>query len=92
MRPLLFPLMAVALGAPSVPPSPRPAADMPSWNPYREQAGCPETPMSLARRQGENPRAQRLTELPEAMMFAAVDRRVDRCPAPLVLSREPGGR
>lgn len=92
MRLLLLPMMAAALGAPSLPSPTRPAADMPSWNPYQEQAGCPETPMSLARKQGENPRARRLTELPDAMLFAAVDRRVDRCPAPLIMSSRPLGR
>ena len=92
MRLLLLPVLALALGAPSQPPSSKPAASMPAWSPYQEQTGCPETPMSLARKQGENPRARRLTELPDAMMFAAVDRRIDRCPAPLVLSRDPRGR
>ncbi|WP_205479646.1 hypothetical protein [Sphingomonas arenae] len=92
MRLLLLPVLAAALGAPSAPPTAKPVADMPSWNPYQEQAGCPETPMSLARKQGENPRARNLTDLPDAMMFAAVDRRIDRCPAPLVLSRQPRGR
>jgi hypothetical protein len=48
--------------------------------------------MSLARKQGKNPRARPLTELPDALLFAAVDRRVDQCPAPLVLSRLPQGR
>ena len=92
MRLVLLPLIALAVGAPSPPPSAKPVADMPSWSPYPEQAGCPETPMSLARKQGENPRARRLTDLPDAMMFAAVDRRIDRCPAPLLLSRLPRGR
>ena len=92
MRLLLLPILAVALGAPSAPPAAKRVPDMPNWNPYPEQAGCPETPMSLARKQGENPRVRPLHELPDAMLFAAVDRRVDRCPAPLVLSREPRGR
>ena len=92
MQRLLLPLVALALGAPSAPPTSRPVADMPGWNPYPDQAGCPETPMSMARKQGENPRARPLHELPDALLFAAVDRRVDRCPAPLVLSREPRGR
>ena len=91
MRVLLLPLAAMSLGAPTVPPA-KPLADMPVVNPLNQADKCPETPMSLARKQGENPRAQRLDELPDAMMFAAVDRRIDNCPAPLVLSREPRGR
>ena len=92
MRPLLLPVLATVLGAPSPPPTAKPVADMPSWSPNQEQAGCPETPMSLARKQAEVPRARNLTELPDAMMFAAVDRRIDRCPAPVVLSQELRGR
>lgn len=92
MRPLLLPLIALALGAPSPPPASRLAADLPGWSPYQEQADCPETPMSLARKQRETPRAQKLAELPDAMAFVAVDRRIGGCPAPLVLSRQARGR
>ncbi|HVF83614.1 MAG TPA: hypothetical protein VM913_05535 [Sphingomicrobium sp.] len=91
MRLLLLPTAALLLGA-STQPTVRPLADMPIVNPHPDAAGCPETPMSLARKQGENPRVQQLDELPDAMMFAAVDRRIDACPAPLVLSRQPAER
>lgn len=91
MRVLLLPIAALALGAPAAPPA-QPLADMPVVNPQPDRIGCPETPMSLARKQGENPRARPLDELPDAMMFAAVDRRIDNCPAPLILSRQPSER
>lgn len=91
MRVLLLPFAAIGLGAPAEPPA-RPAANMPMVNPQPDRPGCPETPMSLARKQGENPGAQTLDKLPDAMMFAAVDRRIDGCPAPLVLSRQPAER
>lgn len=91
MRALLLPLVATVLGAPAAP-AVEPAANMPIVNPQPGRTDCPETPMSLARKQGENPRARPLDELPDAMMFAAVDRRIDRCPAPLILSRAPAER
>lgn len=65
----------------------QPAASMPVANPYQaEPDDCPETPMSLARKQTERPQLRRLDQLPDAQAFAAVDRRVDRCPAPMLLS------
>ena len=48
--------------------------------------------MSLARKQGQRLQGQPLNELPDAMLFGAVDRRVDGCSAPLVLSRQPAER
>jgi hypothetical protein len=69
--------------------TPQPAANMPVLNPQHSPATCPETPMSLARKQAERPRAIPLNELPRAEVFAAVDRRIDRCPAPLILSKRP---
>jgi hypothetical protein len=63
----------------------RPAAPMPVQNPYADES-CPETPMSLARRQGSRPEPRRLGDLPPAQSFAAVDRRVDGCAAPMLLS------
>ena len=91
MRLLLLPIAALAVGAPAEPPA-KPAADMPVLNPQPDRTGCPETPMSLARKEGENPGARTLDKLPDAMMFAAVDRRIDGCAAPLVLSRQPAER
>jgi len=69
----------------------QPAANMPVLNPQSSAANCPETPMSLARKQAERPHAIPLNKLPRAEVFAAVDRRVDRCPAPLILSKRPKG-
>lgn len=69
--------------------TPQPAANMPVVNPLQSAAKCPETPMSLARKQAERPQAIPLNRLPRAEMFAAVDRRIDHCPAPLILSRQP---
>jgi hypothetical protein len=92
MRLLLLPIVAITLGAPSSPPSALPVATVPVINPLHAPPDCPETPMSLARRQGEGLRPVPLDRLPDALTFAAVDRRVDRCPAPLILGRGPGGR
>lgn len=93
MRLFLLPLAAMALGGSAEPvTAPAPVTNMPVVNPLSEPAGCPETPMSLARKQAERPEAIPLDRLPQGMMFAAVDRRVDGCPAPLVLSAEPLGR
>jgi hypothetical protein len=66
-----------------------PAAHMPALNPFQSPASCPETPMSLARKSMERPRAIPLDRLPKALVFAAVDRRIDRCPAPLILGKLP---
>ena len=69
----------------------RPAASMPVQNPYADER-CPETPMSLARKQGERPSARRLGELPPAQTFMAVDRRVDGCAAPMLMTEALSGR
>lgn len=93
MRLLLLPFAALALGAPTGPVTVRaPVTNMPVVNPLAEPADCPETPMSLARKQAERPQAIPLDQLPPATMLAAVDRRVGGCPAPLILSAEPLGR
>lgn len=69
--------------------TPQPAANMPVVNPMQPPANCPETHMSFARKQAERPRAIPLNRLPRAELFAAVDRRIDRCPAPLILTKRP---
>lgn len=61
------------------------AAPMPVQSPYADER-CPETPMSLARKQGANPKARPLSELPPAQTFMAVDRRVGGCAAPMLAS------
>jgi hypothetical protein len=85
MRLLAFSI-AMLLSAPPA------SAAAPIANPYGRQAACPETPMSLARKQAETPQLRRLHKLPPASAFAAVDRRVGGCPAPLTLTRQKFGR
>jgi hypothetical protein len=87
---LLSSLLVMAAAA-----SAQPARDMPVVNPLHENALCPETPMSIARRMGKRPPgAIPLSKLPPALTFMAVDRRVDGCPAPLTATeyRRTAGR
>lgn len=83
MRLIVLLAAAPLLGAAPVPV--QPAAPAPVQNPYAAE-GCPETPMSLARKQGANPKAKRLGELPPAQAFMAVDRRVGGCAAPMLMN------
>lgn len=84
-------LFMVVLSAASA--AAQPARDMPALEPAKARTPCPETPMSLARKLGSRaPRAVPLNELPPAQAFMAVDRRVDRCPAPLTMAQYRGGR
>ncbi len=76
-----LPLLGAAPAATPV----RPAAPMPVQNPYTDER-CPETPMSLARKQGERLGPRKLGELPPAQTFMAVDRRVGGCAAPMTMS------
>jgi hypothetical protein len=72
-----------------------PTRDMPVVNPLPENALCPETPMSVARKMGRRPpNAIPLSKLPPAQTFMAVDRRIAGCPAPLTASeyRRAAGR
>ena len=81
-------LMAAAASA-------QPARDMPVVNPLGENALCPETPMSIARKMGQRPpQAIPLSKLPPAQAFMAVDRRIGGCPAPLTATeyRRTAGR
>jgi hypothetical protein len=57
---------------------------MPVQSPYADER-CPETPMSLARRQGGRAGSHKLGDLPPAQSFAAVDRRVDGCALPMLM-------
>jgi hypothetical protein len=75
-----LPLLGAAQPAPV-----QPAAPLLVSNPYADER-CPETPMSLARKQVERPIVRQLGELPPAQAFAAVDRRVGGCPVPMTLS------
>ena len=62
----------------------RPAAPMPVSNPYVDER-CPETPMSLARKQSERLGLRKLGDLPPAQTFMAVDRRIAGCAAPMTM-------
>ena len=64
----------------------RPGWPTPVFDPHPNGMRCPDTPMSLARQRAERPQLRRLDELPDAQAFAAVDRRIDNCPAPMLLS------
>ena len=66
-----------------------PAVNMPALDPLEAEARCPETPMSLARKRAERPILRRLDQLPPAQAFAAVDRRIARCPTPMLLPLSP---
>ena len=85
---LLF--AAALLAAPVVA---APTVDMPIINPVYAAEGCPETPMSLARKMGKRPpNAIPLNKLPPAQSFMAVDRRIAGCPAPLTMSNYRNAR
>jgi len=70
-----------------------PAADMPTINPKASQpASCPATSRYEASRRGKTPKAQRLTELPDADLYKAVYRRIGRCEAPIIVKYGVAGR
>ena len=70
-----------------------PAADMPTINPKANQpASCPATSRYEASRRGKAPKAQRLTELPDADLYKAVYRRIGRCEAPIIVKYGVAGR
>jgi hypothetical protein len=90
-------LLAVALVA-FIPASPAlaaaiPARDMPVVNPRDGQpSNCPATSRYEASRKGKTPQAQKLNELPDADMYMAVYRKIDRCEAPLIVKFGVTGR
>ena len=61
------------------------AGNTPVINPMPEAEVCPETPMSVARKQGQRLRSTPLNKLPPGQAFMAVDRRINGCPAPLTM-------
>jgi len=70
-----------------------PAADMPAINPKANQpASCPATSRYEASRRGKSPKAQRLTELPDADLYKAVYRRIGGCEAPIIVKYGVAGR
>jgi hypothetical protein len=85
MRALLI-LAALPLLGAAPPTAVQPAASLRTFAPYAARVDCPDTPMSLARKDGAQPELRRLGELPPAQAFAAVDRRIAGCPAPMLMS------
>ena len=63
----------------------QPARNTPVINPTPQADVCPETPMSVARKQGQRLRGVPLNKLPPAQTLMAVDRRINGCPAPLTM-------
>ena len=93
---LLLPGAAPSAPAPSIPAPPiraEPAGDMPVIIPGGpRRSDCPETAMSLARKQGERLAPSPLGDLPGADVYASVLRVVDGCEAPVVIRYDLGGR
>ena len=85
---LLFVTVILAAAA-----SPEPIGDMPIINPKAAQpANCPATSRYEASRRGKTPKAQKLTELPDADVYRAVYRHIGRCEAPMVVKYGVSGR
>jgi hypothetical protein len=73
--------------------SAEPARDMPVIDPRPGQpASCPATSRYEVSRRGKAPKAQRLNELPDADMYAAVYRRVGECEIPIIVKYGVAGR
>jgi hypothetical protein len=73
--------------------SAEPTADMPTIDPRGPQpAACPATSRYEAGRRGKAPKAQKLTELPDADAYKAVYRRIGRCMAPIIVKYGVGNR
>lgn len=84
-------LLAVTLFAASA--GAEPARNMPVIDPKANQpASCPATSRYEVSRRGKAPKAQRLNELPDADMYAAVYRRVGRCEVPIIVKYGVAGR
>ena len=85
-------LFAVAFLAAAPAPA-EPVRDMPTINPKANQpASCPATSRYEASRRGKTPRAQKLTELPDADVYRAVYRHIGRCEAPIIVKYGVAGR
>jgi hypothetical protein len=66
--------------------SAQPIGDMPVVNPNAGQpTTCPATSRYEASRRGKTPKAQKLTELPDADVYRAVYRRIGKCEAPIIV-------
>jgi hypothetical protein len=69
-----------------------PVADMPTLDPRSQAANCPATSRYEAKGRNKKPKAQRLNELPDADMYAAVYRRIGHCEAPVIVKFGVSGR
>ena len=70
-----------------------PARDMPVVNPKDGQpSNCPATSRYEASRKGKTLQARKLSELPDADMYLAVYRKIDRCEAPIIVKYGVSGR
>ena len=73
--------------------APQPIRDMPIVNPKANQpANCPATSRYEAAKRGQNPRAQKLGDLPDADVYRAVYRKIGQCEAPIIVKFGVVGR
>jgi hypothetical protein len=73
--------------------SAQPVGDMPILNPREgEPASCPVTSRYEASGRNKKPKAQKLPELPDADVYAAVYRHIGRCEAPVIVRFGISGR
>jgi hypothetical protein len=85
---LLFATLFFAAAA-----SAQPIGDMPIVDPKAGQpATCPATSRYEASGRNKKPKAQKLSELPDADMYSAVYRHVGPCEAPVVVKYGVSGR
>jgi hypothetical protein len=88
---LLFAATFLAATAASTPVEP--IRDMPVVNPKAGQpARCPATSRYEASGRGKSPKAQKLTQLPDADVYRAVYRHIGRCEAPIIVKYGIAGR
>ena len=72
-----------------------PAADIRIFKPGLQLPSCPPTAAEVVARQVENgrsPELHKLTELPPATAYMAVERVIDQCDAPLTMIEYRSGR
>lgn len=82
-------LLALALAASPI----APAIDMPVINPNAGQPhNCPATSRYDASHRGETPKAQKLSELPDADVYRAVYRHIGGCQIPVIVKYRVGDR
>jgi hypothetical protein len=87
MRLLFLTAVAIGVSAPgAVAADFSPLRDMPVFDPTDgSPKSCPPTSRYEAARRGKAVRAQKLNALPAGDLYLAVDRRIGRCPAPIIV-------